>query len=126
VVNHRHLLDNWLVPHSPNRAILILMPPHKLSPEIISAAIVGFEQQKLRLDTQIAELRALRDGARPEPVSTPEVPKGKRRKMSAALWLMILQRLHAGATLAAAVQLLIQGAAGTLLQRRHRYTWRPS
>jgi putative transposase len=36
------------------------------------------------------------------------------------LWLMILQRLHAGATLAAAVQLLIQGAAGALLQSCHR------
>lgn len=32
------------------------------------------------------------------------------------LWLMILQRLHAGSTLAATVQLLIQGAAGPLLQ----------
>ncbi len=36
------------------------------------------------------------------------------------LWLMILQRLHAGATLATAVQLLIQGAAGPLLQNCHR------
>jgi hypothetical protein len=31
------------------------------------------------------------------------------------LWLMILQRLHAGASLDSAVQLLIQGAAGSLL-----------
>jgi len=31
------------------------------------------------------------------------------------LWLMILQRLHADGTLAAAVQMLIQGAAGPLL-----------
>lgn len=36
------------------------------------------------------------------------------------LWLMILQRLHAGATLAVAVQLLIQGAAEGLLQPCHR------
>ena len=36
------------------------------------------------------------------------------------LWLMILQRLHAGATLATAVQLLIQGAAEGLLQPCHR------
>jgi DDE family transposase len=36
------------------------------------------------------------------------------------LWLMILERLHAGATLAATVQLLIQGAAGALLQSCHR------
>jgi len=36
------------------------------------------------------------------------------------LWLMILQRLHAGATLDSAVQLLIQGAAGNLLDRCER------
>lgn len=36
------------------------------------------------------------------------------------LWLMILQRLHPLGTLAAAVQLLIQGAAGPLLQNCRR------
>src|ERR1051325_7798652 len=36
------------------------------------------------------------------------------------LWLMILQRLHAVGTLAATVQLLIQGAAGPLLQNCKR------
>src|SRR5580658_1743322 len=36
------------------------------------------------------------------------------------LWLMILQRLHPVGTLAAAVQLLIQGAAGSLLQNCRR------
>ena len=36
------------------------------------------------------------------------------------LWLMILQRLHGGATLATTVQLLIQGAAEPLLQPCHR------
>jgi hypothetical protein len=60
------------------------MPTHRLTPEIIRAAILGFEQQRLRLDTQIAEFRAMLDGGRPQPVSAPEVPKGKRRKMSAA------------------------------------------
>jgi hypothetical protein len=60
------------------------MATHKLTSEIINAAIVGFEQQKLHIDAQIAELRAMLDGGRTEPVATPEVPKGKRRKMSAA------------------------------------------
>ena len=60
------------------------MPTHKLTPEIINAAIVGFEQQKNRIDAQIAELRAMLDVGRTAPVATPEVPKGKRRKMSAA------------------------------------------
>ena len=36
------------------------------------------------------------------------------------LWMMMLQRLHAGATLANAVQWLIQGAAGSLLHNCHR------
>jgi hypothetical protein len=36
------------------------------------------------------------------------------------LWLMMVQRLHGGATLASAVQLLIQGAAGGLLENCRR------
>src|ERR1035441_6981311 len=38
------------------------MPTHKLTPEIITAAIVGFEAQKTRIDDQIAELRAMLSG----------------------------------------------------------------
>ena len=60
------------------------MPTHKLTPEIINAAIGGFEQQKTRIDVQIAELRALLTGAPTEPAVTPEAPIGTRRKMSAA------------------------------------------
>jgi hypothetical protein len=60
------------------------MPTHKLTPEIITAAIVGFEQQKLRIDAQIAELRQMLTGTLTETAAAPEVPKGKRRKMSAA------------------------------------------
>jgi hypothetical protein len=60
--------------------------PTKLTAEIINAAIVGFEQQKLRIDTQIAELRAamLSGGATHPTAAKPEPTKGKRRKMSAA------------------------------------------
>jgi hypothetical protein len=57
------------------------MPTHKLTREIINAAIAGFEQQKLRLDTQIAELRAMLPG---ELAAAPGPTKGRRRKMSAA------------------------------------------
>ena len=60
------------------------MPAQKLTPEILTAAIEGFEQQKLRIDAQIAELRVMLSGGRTEAVTTPEVPKGKRRKLSAA------------------------------------------
>lgn len=59
------------------------MPP-KLTNEIIAAAILGFEGQKQHIDTQIAELRALLSGGPAETAATPEAPKGKRRKMSAA------------------------------------------
>jgi hypothetical protein len=61
--------------------ILILMPTQKFSPVILLAAIEGFEQQKLRIDAQIAELRAMLPG---QPVVTPEAPIAKRRPMSAA------------------------------------------
>jgi hypothetical protein len=60
------------------------MPTPKLTPEIINAAIVGFEQQKLRIDAQIADLRAMLPGGRTEPAATPKAPTGKRRKISAA------------------------------------------
>src|ERR1035437_4385164 len=58
--------------------------PTKLTPEIISAAILGFEERKRHIDAQIAELRAMLLGGRTEPAATPEVPKSKRRKMSAS------------------------------------------
>jgi hypothetical protein len=59
------------------------MPP-KLTPEIVTAAIAGFEAQKTRIDTQIAELRSLLTGGSTEAPSTSEPPMPKRRKMSAA------------------------------------------
>jgi hypothetical protein len=61
--------------------ILTLMPTQKVSSAILLAAIEGFEQQKLRIDAQIAELRAMLPG---QPVVTPESPIAKRRPMSAA------------------------------------------
>jgi hypothetical protein len=60
------------------------MPTPKLTNEIISAAILGFEEQKRHLDTRIAELRALQTGASTEAAAVPEAPKRGRRKMSAA------------------------------------------
>jgi hypothetical protein len=58
--------------------------PTKLTHEIITAAIEGFEAQKTRIDAQIAELRAVLTGGSTEPAAKPEPPKRKRRKMSAA------------------------------------------
>jgi hypothetical protein len=53
--------------------------PQKLSQEVITAAIAGFEAQKLRINSKIAELRNMLDHRH----SAPEVPKPKR-KISAA------------------------------------------
>jgi hypothetical protein len=54
------------------------------TPAIITAAILGFEEQKRNIDTQLAELRAMLPGHTTEAAATPEPPTRKRRKMSAA------------------------------------------
>src|ERR1044072_3549742 len=59
------------------------MPTQKLSPEIIQAAIEGFESQKLRIDEQIAELRHLLKGDHTAPSGATE-SRRPTRKMSAA------------------------------------------
>ena len=56
----------------------------KLTPEIISAAILGFEEQKRHIDANIAELRAILSGDSAESTVKPEPTKHKRRKVSAA------------------------------------------
>ena len=55
---------------------------NNLNPQIIAAAIEGFENQKKRLDAQIRELRTMLNGGRTESVAEP--PNRKRRKTSAA------------------------------------------
>jgi len=60
------------------------MPKQKLTAEIIAAAIGGYEFQKTLIDARIAELRAMLSGPATEPAATPQPPKHKRRKMSAA------------------------------------------
>ena len=55
----------------------------KLTPEIIIAAIAGFESQKLSIDGQIAELRQMLDGRGNSRSASPteaEAPTGQRRK----------------------------------------------
>jgi hypothetical protein len=52
-----------------------------LSPEIIVAAITGFESQRQHIDSQIADLRALLHGGRPDTVAASHY--GQRRKVSA-------------------------------------------
>ncbi len=62
------------------------MPP-KLTNEIINAAILGFEEQKRRIDGNIAEIRAMLSGAPVEAAGgfAATTPTGRtRRKVSAA------------------------------------------
>jgi hypothetical protein len=59
------------------------MPAPKLTNEIITAAILGFEEQKRQIEGKIVELRALQNGAHIE-TPAPEPPRRKRGRMSAA------------------------------------------
>ena len=65
-----------------NEGNTISMHIPKVTPEIITAAIEGFESQKKRLDIQIGELRQMLNGSRPDPSA--EATRPKRRKMSAS------------------------------------------
>ena len=60
------------------------MPTPKLTAEIITAAILGFEEQKRHIDTKIGELRAMLPGGPAETAATPEAPTRRRKKFSAA------------------------------------------
>ena len=52
----------------------------ELTPEIISAAIAGFEAQKSQIDSQISDLRSMLNGQRIGPAVThAETGNGKRR-----------------------------------------------
>ena len=55
-----------------------------LTKEIISAAILGFEEQRRRLDAQIAELRAMLSPSADGSASSPKPTGRKKRGMSAA------------------------------------------
>src|ERR1039457_1703658 len=60
------------------------MPTPKLTNEILTAAIEGYESQKKRIDAQIAELRAILSPGPAETATTPEPATRKRKKFSAA------------------------------------------
>lgn len=55
------------------------MPTPKLTAEIITAAILGFEEQKRHIDTKIGELRALLPGDPPNPPLRWKRPPGSER-----------------------------------------------
>jgi hypothetical protein len=66
------------------------MPTPRLTNEIITAAIQGFEFQKTSIDGKIAQLRALLPGGSTQTAATPEAPTGKRKVSAAARRRMAL------------------------------------
>jgi len=59
------------------------MPTKRLTKEIVSAAILGFEEQKKGINARIAELRAMLPGGSADATMT-GLTRRPRRKMSAA------------------------------------------
>jgi hypothetical protein len=57
--------------------------PIKLTPEILTAALAGYEEQKKRIDAQIAGLRQMLDGGSTDG-ATPETAQPRRKMSSAA------------------------------------------
>jgi hypothetical protein len=60
------------------------MPQLKLTADILSAAVIGFEVQKFAIERKIAEIRLLVEGGRSEP-GTPSGTGKPRKKRSAAV-----------------------------------------
>jgi hypothetical protein len=59
--------------------------PQKLTNEIITAAIAGFEAQKKHIDAQIAELRNMLNGRSTAEAAAPEAPPNRKGRVSAAV-----------------------------------------
>jgi hypothetical protein len=68
--------------------ILSLMA--KLTPEILNAAIEGFEEQKKRIDAQLVELRQMLEGGPASRAAEPEAVSPKRKISAAARRRMAL------------------------------------
>jgi hypothetical protein len=58
--------------------------PTKLTTEILNAAVLGFEQQKRRIDEQIAEIRQTLGGSPKTSAAAPEGARPKRKVSAAA------------------------------------------
>ena len=58
--------------------------PKTLTPEIIEAAIKGFQTQKAEIDSQIAELRSMLDGSGHSESAASTATAKPRKKFSAA------------------------------------------
>ncbi len=66
------------------------MPPLKLTDDILSAAMIGFEVQKFAIERKIAEIRHMLDGGRSEPATSSETRKPRKKRSAAARRKMAL------------------------------------
>lgn len=62
----------------------------KLTAEILAAALIGFEAQKVAIDGKIAEIRLSLEGGRSEPATSSEIPKPRKRRSAAVRRRMAL------------------------------------
>ena len=60
------------------------MPLPKLTDEILTAALEGYEAQKTRIDAQIAEIRSMLGGGRTDATPKRKVSASARRRMARA------------------------------------------
>src|SRR5690349_10946759 len=60
------------------------MPQPKLTDEILTAALEGYEAQKTRIDAQIAEIRSMLGGGRTGATPKRKVSASARRRMARA------------------------------------------
>ena len=71
-------------------SIILTSMPTKLKTEIIAAAIAGFEEQKKRLNAQIAELRQVLNPSAPD--GSAPTPGGRRMSAAARARIAAAQR----------------------------------
>jgi hypothetical protein len=90
------------------------MSIHKLTPEMIAAAILGFEEQKRHINSQISELRAMLDGKDAGPAMTVVALQRKPRVTSAAA------RGHIGAAQRQKVKYQAEPAASETRKKKRR------
>src|SRR5437899_1693775 len=68
------------------------MPPLKLTDDILSAAMIGFEVQKFAIERKIAEIRLVLVGGKAEAAMPSEIRKPRKKRSAAARRKMALAK----------------------------------
>jgi len=69
------------------------MPQLKLTADILAAALEGFEAQKNRLDTQIAEIKQMLKGGNTAPATSTDTGQPRKKRSAAVRRKMALAQL---------------------------------